>query len=77
MSALHGPFFLFVDQLPTAPLPHLPRPILSSHMFAFDLLEATGSGDGTNGGTMLEEDDEILRGVEGKVLDLHTEVVHD
>jgi hypothetical protein len=38
---------------------------------------ARTSGYGTNRGTMLEEDDETLRGVEGKVFDPHTEVVHD
>ena len=33
---------------------------------------APATSDGTGGGTVLEEDDEILRGVEGKVLDPHT-----
>jgi len=33
--------------------------------------------DRARGGTMLEEDDEILRGIERKVLDAHAEVVHD
>ena len=33
--------------------------------------------DRTRGGTVLEEDDEVLRGVERKVLDAHAEVVHD
>ena len=34
-------------------------------------------GDRTDGGTVLEKDDEILRRVERKVLDPHAEVVHD
>jgi len=38
---------------------------------------ARAAGDWTGGGTVFEEDDEILRGVEGKVLEPHTEVVHD
>ena len=35
------------------------------------------SVDRARGGTMFEEDDEILRGVERKVLDAHAEDVHD
>ena len=35
------------------------------------------AGDGTGGRTVLEENDEILRRVERKVLDPHAEVVHD
>jgi len=38
---------------------------------------AAAGTDRTRGGTMLEEDDEILRGIERKVLDAHAEVVHD
>ena len=35
------------------------------------------AADRTYGGTVLEEDDEVLRRVERKVLDPHAEVVHD
>ena len=36
-----------------------------------------GRGDRADSRTMLEEDDEVLRRVERKVLDAHAEVVHD
>ena len=38
---------------------------------------ASAASDGADSRTMFEEDDEILRGVERKVLDPHAEVVHD
>ena len=37
----------------------------------------SAASDGAGSRMMFEEDDEVLRGVERKVLDAHTEVVHD
>jgi hypothetical protein len=58
----------------SAELPQMYADVSACHWVR---VRGAGTADGGDGWTVLEEDDEVLRGVKRKVLDAHTEIVHD